>query len=356
MPRFLRFRDTPEAQALAAPPRSSSVRWGVLLFVVRVPDAEAAISPEPPLSLSVSGVILMGILMALPMAFLAFRLAETRRDLRAAHGELGFAARTAALGTLMAHLLHGLRNPVAGLHQVVSTRSPGLVSESDWIAAVESTRRMKSLIEEVTRILREDSDLPGYELTPPEIFDHLCRRFHRMAAEKKVRIECTTSALRSVDNHIANLVLVVLENLVVNALEASPCAGVIVLSFGEEADGLVFRVLDEGPGIPVALVPHLFQPGSTGKAGGSGLGLALSRQLARAAGAVLELESTGPGGTVFRLVLPCRLPTRPWSFRWPGNRLPSREIHPPCTTGEPTLPWGGPSLRPGCRSVPMTST
>jgi signal transduction histidine kinase len=339
-----------------APIGTYPVRWLVFLSLVRVPDAEAAVVSFSSLSPNLSGVILTGILMALPMAFLAFRLVETRRDLRAAHGELGFAARTAALGTLMAHLLHGLRNPVAGLHQVVSARSPQLVTEVDWVAAVESTRRMKSLIEEVTRILREDSDLPGYELSPPEIFDHLCRRFHRMAAEKKVRIECETSALRSVDNHIANLVLVVLENLVTNALEASPYAGVIVLSFAEEPEGLVFRVLDEGPGIPAPLVPHLFQPGSTGKVGGSGLGLALGRQLARAVGAALDLESTGPAGTVFRLVLPCRRPARPWSFRWSGNRLPSKKIQSPCTTGEPTLPWGGPSLRPRCRSVPTTST
>lgn len=330
--------------------------WVALPFLALVPDAELPILPASSLSTNLSGVILTGLLMALPVVFLAIRLIETRRDLRAAHGELGFAARTAALGTLTAHLIHGLRNPVAGLHQVVSTRSPQSVAESDWLAAIESTRRMKSLIDEVTRILREDSDLPSYELSPPEILDHLCRRFHRVAAAKRVRIECESSALRSIDNQIANLVLVVLENLVTNALEASPCAGVVVLSFAEEPEGLVFRVLDEGPGIPASLVSHLFQPGSTGKVGGSGLGLALSRQLARAAGAVLDLESTGPGGTVFKLILPARIPARSWTFRWSGNRLPSRETRPLCSTGEPTLPWGGPSLRPACRSVPTTST
>ena len=344
----------PQGTAVAA--GKTSVGWLLLLSLVSIPRAEAAADSSPSPSPNLSGAILTGLLMALPIAFLVFRLVETRRDLRAAHGELGFATRTAALGTLTAHLLHGLRNPVAGLHQVVSTRTPQLVHQDDWIAAAESTRRMKSLIEEVTRILREDSDLPGYELSPPEIFDHLCRRFHRVAAEKKVRIECEASVLRSVDNHIANLVLVVLENLVINALEASPHAGVIVLLFAEEAEGLVFKVIDEGPGIPASLVPHLFQPGSTGKVGGSGLGLALSRQLARAAGAVLDLESTGPNGTVFRLILPSRLPAHSWSFRCSANRLPSKENQPLCATGEPTLPWDGPSLRPDCRSVPTTST
>ncbi|MFM7815752.1 MAG: sensor histidine kinase [Verrucomicrobiota bacterium] len=326
----------------------------MLLGQVPVTGAEA---PGVPSSLpTVSGAIVVGILLALAMAFLAVRLLETRRDLRAAQGELGFAARTAALGTLTAHLLHGLRNPVMGLHHVVANRSPQTVQESDWLAAAESTRRMKSLIEEVTRILREDSDLPGYELSLPEIFDHLCRRFHRMAAEKGVRIECEASAFRPVDNHIANLVLVILENLVANAVEASPCSGVVVLSFVEEPRGLVFRVHDEGQGVPTPLVPHLFQPGRTGKVGGSGLGLALSRQLARAAGALLDLEATGPGGTIFRLVVPKPLRSHPWSFRCSGNRLSSQETKPLCATGEPTSSWAGPSLRPGYRSVPTTST
>ncbi len=327
----------------------------MLLGQVSVAGAEASAVPSSSLS-TLTGAIVMGILLALPMAFLVVQLLETRRDLRVARGELGFAARTAALGTLTAHLLHGLRNPVMGLHHVVSARNPQTVLESDWRLAAESTRRMKSLIEEVTRILRENSDLPGYELSPPEIFDHLCRRFHRMAAEKGVRIECEASALRPVDNHVANLVLVILENLVANAVEASPCPGVVVLSFMEEPRGLVFRVHDEGQGVPTSLVPHLFQPGRTGKVGGSGLGLALSRQLARAAGAVLDLEATGPGGTIFRLVVPKPPRSHPWPFRHSGNRLSSREPKPLCATGEPTSSWAGPSLRPACRSVPTTST
>jgi len=62
-------------------------------------------------------------------------------------------------------------------------------------------------------------------------------------------------------------------------------------------------VSDEGHGIPDEVRPHLFEPGRTGRAGGTGIGLAISQLLARQIGATLLLESTGPKGTTFCLTL-----------------------------------------------------
>jgi PAS domain S-box-containing protein len=71
------------------------------------------------------------------------------------------------------------------------------------------------------------------------------------------------------------------------------------------------RVRDRGPGIPRHGYAHLFTrfgrvPGSRARAGrvGTGLGLYLGRQLAQAMSGELELESTGPEGSTFRLRLP----------------------------------------------------
>jgi C4-dicarboxylate-specific signal transduction histidine kinase len=66
-------------------------------------------------------------------------------------------------------------------------------------------------------------------------------------------------------------------------------------------------VADEGPGIPEELRPKLFAPCRTTKPGGSGIGLAISQQLAHHLGAELELKQTGPAGAVFTLTLPAAL-------------------------------------------------
>jgi signal transduction histidine kinase len=75
-------------------------------------------------------------------------------------------------------------------------------------------------------------------------------------------------------------------------------------------------VRDEGPGVPEEGRERLFTrfgrlQGSTTRAGrvGTGLGLYISRGLAEAMGGDLDLETTGPEGSTFRLRLPSRRPT-----------------------------------------------
>jgi len=62
-------------------------------------------------------------------------------------------------------------------------------------------------------------------------------------------------------------------------------------------------VIDDGPGVPASLRDTLFQPLVSGRANGSGLGLALSREIAREHGGELRYVSR-PGETVFSLYLP----------------------------------------------------
>jgi K+-sensing histidine kinase KdpD len=85
-------------------------------------------------------------------------------------------------------------------------------------------------------------------------------------------------------------------------------------------------VSDTGPGLPQKAREHLFTPfqGGTRK-GGSGLGLVISAELVRGHGGRLDLVSTGPGGTVFRIVLPKGL----------APELPPAVLAPAEATAEP---------------------
>jgi PAS domain S-box-containing protein len=103
----------------------------------------------------------------------------------------------------------------------------------------------------------------------------------------------------------------ILINLLDNAAKYSPEGNPVMVSWGEEDGQLVARVRDYGLGIPEAGREQLFTrfgqlAGSAARAGrsGTGLGLYLSRLLARAMGGELDLESTGPHGSTFRLMLP----------------------------------------------------
>ncbi len=94
-------------------------------------------------------------------------------------------------------------------------------------------------------------------------------------------------------------------NLVENALDAIPPGGEVVVSARCENNRVVVRVIDNGPGIPPDVEKKIFDPFFTTKAvgEGTGLGLDISRRIARTHEGVIEVESR-PGRTEFRVMLP----------------------------------------------------
>ncbi len=100
----------------------------------------------------------------------------------------------------------------------------------------------------------------------------------------------------------------VVSNLVRNARQAIIATGnpgEINVSAYEDADNWWIEIADTGPGLPPKAQEHLFQPFQGGVAkGGTGLGLAIASELIRGHGGALELDRTGPKGTVFSIRLP----------------------------------------------------
>ena len=71
-----------------------------------------------------------------------------------------------------------------------------------------------------------------------------------------------------------------------------------------EGTRVLFRVADNGPGIPPGLAPRVFDVLTTAKPEGMGLGLSICALIVEAHGGRIWLDSTGPGGTEFRFWLP----------------------------------------------------
>jgi CheY-like chemotaxis protein len=101
----------------------------------------------------------------------------------------------------------------------------------------------------------------------------------------------------------------VLLNLVVNAADAMPHGGLLVLSTGADEAGVWFEVADSGVGMPPETRQRAFEPFFTTKRAseGTGLGLSIVDGIVRAHGGVVELESEVGKGTTFRVRLPRRV-------------------------------------------------
>ncbi|WP_025322378.1 hybrid sensor histidine kinase/response regulator [Deferrisoma camini] len=128
-----------------------------------------------------------------------------------------------------------------------------------------------------------------------------------------------------------SLLTTALLNLCLNARDAMPAGGTLTLaarSSDRVADrGIEIRVADTGSGIPVAIRDRVFEPFLSTKEAGDGVGLGLAEAHAGVTGwgGSLELETSGPEGSVFRLWLPAADPGTPPAGRRAGG---SAAAHP----------------------------
>ena len=135
-----------------------------------------------------------------------------------------------------------------------------------------------------------------------ELEELVRRRAQPLARERGVGFTAAVRAEGALANRVANLVALILINLCENAVQATPRGGTVTLTLGRDGCKLRCEVRDEGGGFP-ADTP-LFMPCRSLKEGGTGIGLALCKQLANHLGAELELAASTAAGCLFTLKLP----------------------------------------------------
>lgn len=227
-------------------------------------------------------------------------------DLWRANRELALAAKASALGAVTAHLMHELKNPVAGLEEFVASQTESGARNGnggELAAASELTRRLRTMINDVATVMRDEQTGTEFELSGSDIIELATGRAADLATARGVTLHGEGASQVMVDGRRGNLVRLVLHNLLQNAIEASASGASVRLGVRAAPGQLVFSVSDAGPGLAPSIQERLFHPVRSTKPGGSGLGLALSQQLARQAGGRIQLATTGPGGTTFEVVL-----------------------------------------------------
>ena len=230
-------------------------------------------------------------------------------------GEDPALALPSALSAALKGLAHELRNPLAGLKGAAQLLSRRVVDGRGFDdSSLELTQLIEAEVERLTALLDQLlSPSPSRPFEPLNIHAVLERvlRLAESDAGWAVRL------LRDYDPSLPELVgdadrlTQAVWNLVRNAIEAG-AANVTLrtrvehgLRIGEEPHALVLRleIVDDGRGVPEELAEQVFLPLVSGRAEGSGLGLALAQQVAREHRGSLAYRSR-PGHTLFTLLLP----------------------------------------------------
>jgi len=135
-----------------------------------------------------------------------------------------------------------------------------------------------------------------------------------LADSRSIRLQVESPATEIVMDYDPERLLQIVYNLLSNAIKFTPADGKVELGIDllhfEDADWLEIRVADSGPGIPPGDLLHIFDrfyqiqnPEHT-KAGGTGIGLALSKELVTAMGGEINVESEEGKGSTFTVRLP----------------------------------------------------
>ena len=241
-------------------------------------------------------------------------------------------------GEFLANMSHELRTPlnaVIGFAEILRTNEAALpeAKRAEYLNHIASSgRHLLRLINDVLDLAKVESGkfvLAPEPLQLAQLVDEVADVLRPQATLKGVTLQA------AVDPSLGEVLLdpvrlkQMLYNLLSNAIKFTDAAGRVELRAQPDGEqGLRIEVHDTGIGIAPDDLPKLFRQfeqvhGRAGKRyGGTGLGLALTRQLAELHGGSVGVSSTPGEGSVFYLVLPRRLHAAPAAAREPQSALP----------------------------------
>ena len=227
-------------------------------------------------------------------------LAAMQADLRAA---LRQKTRLATLGAAVAKVNHDLRNTLA----TAMLASDRLADSDDPEVRKVAPRlydAMQRAVSLCSRTLNFVSDVrPALKLEAVPVralVEDVAAEFAGAAGGARIDAEAEAGFAVVADREQLRRALA---NLILNALQAG--ARHVRVAAGAAQGWARIRITDDGQGFNPGAKERLFQPFvGSGRREGTGLGLPIARDIARAHGGDLALVSTGPGGTVFELTLP----------------------------------------------------
>jgi signal transduction histidine kinase len=216
--------------------------------------------------------------------------------------------RLAALGQMAATVAHEIKNPLSSIKSIAQ-----VMSEDERLSG-EYARDLSLIVGETDRLSQSVTQLLSFARreSPAEIpcriaelIKSVVDLFRPEADEKGIIVESWIESDEELDGVAVSAVRDSLANLLLNAMQATPAGGRVVVEAKRFDGQVIIAVRDGGPGIPSEIRDRIWEPFFTTRQRGTGLGLAIVRKRMEEAGgaACLAPPETGAGAR-FELHLP----------------------------------------------------
>lgn len=224
-----------------------------------------------------------------------------------------------------ADVAHELRTPLTILRTQIEAMQDGVIEPTPPALASlhEEVLRLQRLVADLESLASAEAAGFSLERQPVDVRPLLERAAEEFAgpyeaAQIRLRTDLTDVSIEADATRVRQVVI----NLLSNALKFTPAGGEVRVELRAVGAEAQIRVSDTGPGIAPEDLPHIFDRFYRGRgvrAGGSGIGLTVARELVRAHGGELEVESTPGVGTTFTVRLPGASPRPRTSFTAPSQ-------------------------------------
>jgi signal transduction histidine kinase len=230
------------------------------------------------------------------------RLAAARRRADEAAQQMATSERLAAIGRVAAGVAHEIRNPIAAMRlKAENALAKGSERYREALSVIlGQIERLDSLLRRLLDVTEPVRPRPQKLVLAPFLEGCLTAQ-RELAAARGLRLECRANIESTQAD--PELMRSALDNLLLNAIQAARPDSLIQVAAFEREGHVILSVQNEGPGPPVNIRDHLFEPFVTGRIDGTGLGLSIVRESIEAHGGTVRFIA-GEDLTTFEIILP----------------------------------------------------